>query len=1114
MADNCASEGDIYNVVNSGNGAGVPTEMHEQVYSNTKRLQINAALEQAERERIAAEFENLGNGEGAAPIAEPTAGEARQVNAVAKRITRELEEAAQRGVGVKAQEYAEMEHLFNGTSQASQTWWSNLTNIIAGKFVNARQDINTWFDTYFRLPGQQFQSELVRIWNNTDALIRGQALTFDQRKTALHKAMKPVANRLGLNTDELWRDVADWRMYRHTPERNAETLRRWQQDYNRLSRRMEAGENLKQHEKEALAQLPKMIDALEENLDEILPEGRRITTGTGYTNAEAAAGVRKLLAQGRMSEQEFDEFARMLGKEYDFVTQELAEKGLVTPVEIAGFPDFEWYTPAYTVRQNKYGAMNDAKKYLPMARNAFEGRSERPQNAWITLDVMHNRASSEIGMQPFATALAVANKVSRANGIDTGLVSYNQATLMRMARRGNLETQQYALGVLNQSGIVTDVPVIDKFGNRTTERRFFTFKPQWSDGHLTGMQLNQAIAGPTKLNTGFSLMAAGNSLYGQTFVRFQPFFALVGGLRDFSERSMHLFNRTYQTADGRVISGKSLFGNYVQNMPRAVRGMIEANMGRNQDSALRALYDEFTRSGANQKFLSQFDTAGRKSFTEMRDDLVKSLRGQYLNSAANFLEEIGKTKNLDGLNKLLRQSGEIGRLALQVLDKWNDTFQNSAAFSHFITLREAGLDVRRAAEGVTEIMNMTQQGSLAKYLSILSPFVRPTMQGAAAYMRTMGFTARNFKDIPKAGMKGWATTAAAGLAFGALYSMAHDAMGEDDAGMSRMDIIPASRLTNFIPIAIGNDGSYFKLPLGFGPVRLAAAMSICMDRMNRGIMSPSEAGFELLFAAGRDMAPSNAPGFSFGKEPAKYIMNLITPSFLKGALESATNTNYYGGRIYNDYNPDKALADQGRKSTPPVWHKLAQYAKKEWGFDAAPEQFQHFAKGVMLGPFRVLANAIINPMEIDAVRKGWNRPTALEEMGSPLAIMGGTLFYGKQRSPTEAYYYQAREKLDERLKRTGVNISKAQKDPAKIMERAEKLTEAGFTDEEIQDIELMISADSALRQLGKAFNQKHERWYDEEDSVELRTDFEQLDNDQLEIYKQFITQSNYYANLR
>lgn len=1016
--------------------------------------------------------------------------------------------------------------IVNGTTKLDATFWMNFQNFVDKVFVNERADILYFGDLFLHEPGKpKSQNSWIQAFNQMRPKIRGLHAIYKERAQDILDNCIRLARGTIYSGTEIANFAGEYLNCLHAPERNAHLLRHWNEIIKENAKRIDTlifnNDTLSRKERAELKslesvnrQLIKQVEQLTKYLESDNPPAGLIHGG--YTNKQARDKLAYIEKQTGLSKAELEGVARQISDTFDYLTKELAEAGAIPPEQLAAIPDFKWYAPQLSQGMNLIAASNDATHYVPGSRHQANGMTEPPDNAWLTLDYAMRRTATEIGSQDFGLLLAAAerkfNKKKDGEPDWTSPIrSFNEKQLMAMLSSGTIEQRQEANAMLNNNGMVVNVPVTAKDGTRSFERRYYWFNPRWSSGRLTGEALNLALSSNYKLGTKpVEMLATATSYYGQSHTRFLPGFAPVAGIRDFTERLLHIASREFIDENGQRISGTSIVGQYAANIARVGSGLFQAMRGKiDPNSEIGRLYNEYRRQGLLQKFTPAVKQEP-KPIEQIAEgnSIADSLRDWKLDKQADWLQE----RRFDAWRKVINQAGDAGNKAIRVIDSWNDYWQNIPSFAQYVTLRKAGLSAKDAAAHTLDVMNMSQVGSVTKMLAVIAPFVRPTMQGAKAFATSMGLTGRNAEEIIANGKRGWMTGLAASIAFGGLLSLIRDSMGTDEKGRPVMDSIPISRMTTSIQIGLDDEGNVIKLPVGFGPVRVAYALAACMDRISRGIMNPSDAAFEVLFAAARDSVPGNNPMFNFKDKPAEFIMQYLCPAPLKPFLELSQNTNAFGGKIYKDDGSfDKAAAEQGFKTTPAVWHRVARDMLREYGFDIAPEAYAHVAKGLTYGPGRMITSGIVSFAESDEPYLGMNKPTALRDMNPILAMLGGTLFYGKARDPSKTYYYQAADDLMLKAKRAGVDMTqdgKTGEEGREIVRR--KLLDAGLDNDTVEDIMRLRASRAKLISQGSAFTKKHPHWYDEPDAESLKTDFEDLFNQNEAVYKEFYKTANYF----
>lgn len=1133
MAESCISDNDIYAANHGPVGSNTATTGRTTVQEHIRQNNLNVAREAFDRAGVQEELSTVSGTETNAVPEQPAPRDNIIANSMARQATNPRSKVFTEW-GLKGQERLAEIHdqartLVDGTSTSDATLWGNFQNTVAKWFENDRHDLVHWIDgvaTMTDRAGRKLlasQNPLAQAIIGCVPKVRGMNSIFTGRIDNITQSLAPAAKRTGKTIDELYMLAGHYLNYLHAEEGNAHLLQRWKarlpeavREREEFDAKIAQGKQLTSKEKRAYNRakleeknIPKWIEELEANLDNPYPPAK--LKRRNYTNAEAARLMEEMERTSGMTREELRSTAKAISTEFNYITKELAQHGLIEPELLAQFPEFEWYAPQITKEANRTAIGNDTSIYMASKYEAMDGTMGGVDSAAASLGFFARRAATEIGSIDMAAVLRnlylkqeklKLNDRAKAAGeiYDPNLPEYKDIGLRMERLRPNSDH--------NLVGMTVRVPIKQADGSIKTERMHLYFKNDYQFGNATGAQLNNAINGNFKLgNPLIEGMKTLTGWYGQSFTRFQPGFAIVGGLRDYMERGVHILNRAYYTDAGVRIEGSNLISNFYANSTRGTHMLMEAVLGKAEEGSAAARYfNEFQREGVYQRYLpDRFQQPKTvEELSRQFSSLDKSLRQQGLSSIADQLQR----SEFKDFRRGLETMKDGGRRVMQRLDQWNDVLQNSAAFTHYITLREAGLSPRRAGAGARDLMDLSKAGTITNYLSVISPFMRPTMQGAKALAHTFGLNARTPGEVLREGKKGWITLAAAGMAYSVLYPLVRQSLGQDEAGDWRADKMKVGQLTSSLPIGIGDAGEYFRMPTGFGPQRIAATLGVCIDRIFRGAMEPAEAAFHVMYAVGRDIAPSNAPQFDFKDDPAGYIMRLVTPAGLTPFLDLSTNKNTFGNKIYNDYNPEKPLSEQGRKSTPAIWHRAAKYIYRHGGPDWAPEELMHFVKSTTFGPVRLITSSITNTADKTSAHMGMEMPDAYAPIKGILQTMGTSLFYGRTGSTERNSFYAAKRDLLDEVRRKGVDLdAKGLKDEEKAGTLLKRMTDAGVDEDRARQVLALREAQTELRGLGTEFNKQWDGWENGVDDQDALLDaFNAFEAEQKKVYVKFLKQ--------
>lgn len=1142
----CTNEIDIYQTAahNMGNGFGEtgPWQTHPEVKEFFD--EYNMIID---RDNLETVIETAAMSD--TPTAEfATTGDARSANAVAKSVVH-LYDRTVEGQTNRIADADTQINLVNGLSTGDVSMWYNIINRMNTWLVDARASFDKWVMGWAQDKNlQPYQQELIRKKNQLYANIQGLQNVYSKRRQALLGDLIPLEKKTGVATEEIAQDLGMYAVAEHIPEANARLIMDWTADWKKLKEEYDAlaAKGLDPETSPTMAHLDNQITktaAKIVNLNNSLnsPKKPPELISAGFTNEEARLIKEGMLKKYGITAEYAEAWTQKLRDEIQFLHGERADNGTLTPEMLALFPDFQKYVPIYSQAQNLDGAVNNASVFNPGSYHARQGMTAdaKVDTAWNSLVFYGNRTAMEVGMKDFSLALdALAQKLKiqghgerprTTSDIQTmleggkkdsqiktpeyaGLKSVKYEELLAWTRgvRGP-DYQRRAEKILNYGGLIADRPTVDKSGNPILERRYVYFDEAYSKDGATGQMLNDALSSHYRSGSKFvDTLGTLSGYHGQLYTRFSPLFAPVGGFRDYMERVFHMVNRTYYTDDGRSFGGHSIIGAYLKNTPRTAKMFFDAMTGRAEEGSQAMQYwDEFQRHGVFQKFIPP---AKREAYSLEQSFATRE------NTTDAIMKRLGIDANMD---KYLNTLGRGKDVVMRKLDGWNDYLQNLGSFNQYVTLREKGLSPARAARDTLELIDMRQHGTLTPYMRMIAPFVVPTMQSAAAMGRTLGFGARTAGEIFKQGRNGWLGVLGGMMAFGALYQIAREAMGYDENGKSWFDSIPLRELVGFIPVATDdNDGSYFKIPNGFGPMRLSAAMSIGIDRLTRGLMEPEDFAIDLMLTVAKDVVPTTFPQYKFTSKPAAFISQMLAPDVIKPFIEVAANTNYFGNEIYNARRGDKSKADSGRTTTDVFWHNVARWNMRNFGLDAAPEEYQYIAKAYSAGPVKLVAAALSSAFSLtdpDYPRKGQTTPSAADEMGPWWQAAGGSMFYGKVRNNAQTMYFDYKRAVEDKIKRYGIKITSkdnmGKPEEARAF-RENALRESGqFTPEEIADYELMRQTDQNLTKLQTNFNTNYkDAWLTMESPEQVRGALTELDTGATVEYNGFINNSNFYKD--
>ena len=1047
---------------------------------------------------------------------EMTAGDLAQMKIAGKDFMKQLQQA-QDAVNKHKVEHKSFLNTFSGSTVAEASRWMNLSNMMASVMADSTAPVVKWAVTQLGVSGGTVNSHpLVQALRLLFARPHGAQQIFDAAilKVKNSDLVKSITARdSSLSSEDVMRLAGDYLNYLHTPERNAYLLEvLWPEQIAQLEAVTGRGSKKARQQADIIRE---RIALLRDNIDSVEPDPA--TYSVGYTNGQAEFLRQEMLSSHGITEAEFTTLAEGLRDAVEVITQHRIDEGLIDPNVLAKWPThFKWFVPFMTDSDNMAGAMNDVDVYDPGVYHSIAGSRTPPQNAIDTIQKYGYRASKEIGMRDLSNAMAAAWQASKLEGRDIGLQSLSYNAVLKALNHHSPAARNWAANLLDANrgggGIVALLPRFDVEGNPLPpERRLLTWRHDYKFGNMTGSDLNKALVTKVKGSALTNVLGSATSFYGQMFTRLEPLFAPVNAFRDVFERSIHLMARDYRDQNGAVVNGNRLVPRFLASTPAAFRLLFKAVTGRIEPGSKDAeIWDAFRLHGLHLQY-----TRGMK---ELRKTAFSAL-----DDADDFRHTVGsELKNnpkYASLNEAINKFGSKADSALRVLDGWNDILNNVAPLAHFMTLRDANLSRRAAAAGTLELMDLYQTGTGTPVLRALYPFVKPTVMSGIALARTLGL-APNAQGKFQMNKKGLATFVGLYAGYWAMMSALKEAMGEDENGNKKFDTMSTGQLSTFIPLSIG-DNEYLKLPTGFGLAQIAITTALVTDRVMRGLMSPSDGAFDILFSLGKNVSPGNFPEFSMSTDPAAWFAHMFAPSFLAPITEAATGVNHFGTRIERpQYDALKLKADQGKLSTEREYHEFAKLVQSTTGLDLAPEQYKSWLNNLAIGALRFIPGLV----EQDSLRTRSEQPSTRESinkafrewtglgLGPFFTALGATRFYGTLGDTDQRLFYDALEEFQKRISRSGVDVANTGRQGAELdAEIHRRLRRKGWSSQDADDAVQLLRANRDLRSLNGSFSKSiRPKWASADDPEVLKPEFDKFARDRAEIYEAALRNLNYY----
>lgn len=392
----------------------------------------------------------------------------------------------------------------------------------------------------------------------------------------------------------------------------------------------------------------------------------------------------------------------------------------------------------------------------------------------------------------------------------------------------------------------------------------------------------------------------------------------------------------------------------LKNMPKAFRAIHNDIAGKNVDSELQKMYEEFKMNGGLTGYVHMTDIDSYKKWIE-RD--IRKRSGD-----KTFGDVVLR-------NKAMRAGADL----LEYLAQMSE---NSTRFAVYMSERQSGKSVTEAAYAAKEITtNFNRKGRYSGMLGSLYGFFNATVQGTA---NALGLAKRS------PGKFGAYCGALIMLQF-LSSSLCRMLGGDDEIGENNYDrLADWVKYNNLVLPDLGKEGRFITIPLPHF-FRALSSLGVIGGEVLNGVKTPGK-GLEAIFdAVSGDLTPVEIATPQFKNLPS-FLMS-VTPTAFKPIAEAyAFNRNFMNLPISREAMGDqkKTLPQNklAKKTTNPTlvsiskWLNEAagggEYTTAEIGYDdetgevgrndwktwmdVNPAKFEHVVEGIFGGRLKFFNN--------------------------------------------------------------------------------------------------------------------------------------------------------------
>jgi hypothetical protein len=395
-----------------------------------------------------------------------------------------------------------------------------------------------------------------------------------------------------------------------------------------------------------------------------------------------------------------------------------------------------------------------------------------------------------------------------------------------------------------------------------------------------------------------------------------------------------------------------------------------------------------------------------------KDPLIKEMH--------EFIQEGGMVEYLQGISlksNFQRLHKDIGRSGVmrtweqfnKFVDIWTDMFELTSRSAAYAIAKknfmEKGMTqeaaIAKAAAYAKNLANFEQVGEYGRGLGAVFMFFRPSATGAVRAIEAALPAFQNvdkvikglpadFNDADKAKykknflekQKASRYMLTAMMSMGAFaYTMAVMMADDDDLGRNKAMNDDMSQWTRFARFHTPFSDTPLQLPWGFGLGAFAAA-----GAQLAGVMSGQQSVGKALGNVVTQISLDSFVPIPFSRmpiqdNPALWMLDSLTPSMLRPALEWTVNKNGLGQDIYNDSNRRMGDAYVGGDNIPETYKALTKQIFDMFEIDISPNTLYFLANSYADGPMRVV-DAAVNSMYLAAGAKEFKAKTDIPLIGS------------------------------------------------------------------------------------------------------------------------------------
>lgn len=607
--------------------------------------------------------------------------------------------------------------------------------------------------------------------------------------------------------------------------------------------------------------------------------------GSGRTNEEIAQIEKDIRREAPgLIELYEDIYKNNLKPMIDIGNNAKRESGLITPEMEAARQNYEWYVPLY----------GDPSEFDNTNVGSGGGglKSIKDKNAMGRSGTLADNVMQNV-LKQMSSAVQQAGSQELKSALVDWVKSSPAAKLAMGARINDAGTREIFEKYTGPDGLVHErvkpgaaispTAMVYKNGNETTVIDFKNAKV------IESLNGNKPIEGI------LSGVQKATRLMGAVFTRYNPIFPVMNKLRD--SQSQISFVMADAPVENKFKAAQDTLANNLK---------FSVQWGKNESPEYTEWKEKFEKLG------------GATMYADiLHDDVMKNIEREFAVQVDNKLIA----------NKLANRLGKV-------IDGVNEHMEMSSRIAMFKALVDNGMTERDAALYTKNTMNFETKGKWGQQLGAIYTFAGPAL-----------FDARRMAQSLRTPRGALVMAAQFGMMFG-LYGALKSLAGDDEDGVNRLNKIPVNQSGRFLTF-VSEDGTGYKIPVGFGYSRIALTLAASLHRYIDGVDDighfAQNVAVDGLISNFSVIEPKD---ISIKKDAMGWAMQTFLPTITQPMYQVAANQNFQGGPIHkpDEWTGSKLRFEQAWPNTPELFRDAAKNIYDATGIDVYPETLSHLTR--------------------------------------------------------------------------------------------------------------------------------------------------------------------------